>query len=53
MNIKKILGVVGLVLLAYFIIARPENASASWDSITNSLTTAANSVLSFFSRITT
>lgn len=53
MSLKKILGILAIVLLAYFIIARPDSASASATSITESLTGAADSVLLFFSEITT
>lgn len=53
MNVKKILGVLAIVLLIFFVITRPDGAARSWDSIAASLNTAATSITNFFTDITT
>lgn len=52
MNLKKILGILAIALLAYFIIAQPANASSTAVNLTESVQNAADNILQFFTNIT-
>jgi hypothetical protein len=49
-NVKKIVGLLVIALLAFFIITQPVAASNSLDSILSTLRGAAESLTTFFSR---
>jgi len=51
--VKRIVGLLVIVLVAFFIITQPAAAAASVQSILSTLRSAAESVTSFFTRIVT
>ena len=51
LNVKKVVGILAVALLAYFIIAQPANASDTASSLTNTIQTAADNVLQFFTNL--
>jgi len=52
-EVKRIVGLLVIVLVAFFIITQPAAAAASVQSILSTLRSAAESVTSFFTRIVT
>lgn len=47
MNVKKILGIVGVALVAFFLISQPDQASNLVTNILDMLRNAANAVVTF------
>lgn len=52
MNLKKLLGILLIALLAYFIIAQPANASSTATNLTESVQNAADNILQFVTSLT-
>jgi hypothetical protein len=50
-NVKRIVGLLVIALVVYFIIARPDTAANSVESILGTLRGAAESITSFFARL--
>lgn len=51
MDVKKIVGLLALALLIFFVITQPEGAANSLQSIGSTLRDAAESITLFFQRI--
>lgn len=51
MNVKKIVGLLAIALLVYFVVVNPNGAANSVGNIGNLLKNAADSVTTFFTRI--
>lgn len=51
MNVKKIVGVLAIALLVFFIITQPGSAANSLQNIGGILADAANSVVTFFTEL--
>ncbi len=51
MNIKKILGLIAIALLIFFVVTQPDGAANSVQNIGTILRNAANSITSFFTKI--
>jgi hypothetical protein len=50
-NVRKIVGLLALVLLVYFVIVQPDSAANSLQNIGSILKNAADSVTRFFTRL--
>ena len=51
MNVKKILGLLAIALLIFFVVTQPASAAASVQNIGGILRDAANSITSFFTKL--
>jgi hypothetical protein len=50
-NIKKIVGLLGIALLIFFVVTQPDSAAGSLQSIGTTLRDAAESVTRFFTQL--
>ncbi|MBN9109533.1 MAG: hypothetical protein J0I34_12190 [Pseudonocardia sp.] len=51
MNVKKIVGILALALVIFFIVTSPSGAAALLGNIGNILSNAATSIISFFQQL--
>lgn len=51
MNVKKIVGLLAIALLIFFVITQPDGAANSVQSIAGTLRDAAESITSFFTQL--
>ncbi|GAA3221703.1 hypothetical protein GCM10017691_06970 [Pseudonocardia petroleophila] len=51
MNVRKIVGLLALALLIFFVVTQPGSAAQSVQNIGNILTNAANSLVTFFTEL--
>lgn len=51
-NVRKIVGFLAIALVIFFVITQPDGAANMLENIGSFLATAANSLVTFFSRIT-
>jgi hypothetical protein len=50
-NVKKILGLIAIALLIFFVVTQPDSAANSVQNIAATLRDAANSITSFFTKL--
>lgn len=51
MNVRKIVGLLALALVVFFVITQPGSAAATLQNIGGILTDAANSIVTFFTEL--